>query len=468
LILREGTACTGAAIHGQPVHGGRSIFAAGFGQNAGMREPQERSLWTPGRSLVRLALATVVIIALPLTGRADDWQFGGHLKGQYSDTVYRSDDVQAQFGENPAHDESLDFRLKAEKRQGPWDFAIHYELLALHGDSLETRRLLAGNGFPVAGGVTGLPNDDRRLFNLTSEVIDRTGTAAVQRIDRLAVGYGTEHFLVRAGRQAVSWGNGLVFQPLDFLNPFSPIAVDKDYKTGDDMLYSQLQTGVQGDLQTVVVPRRDPRTHAVTGHDSSYAAKLRRHLAGFDVDVLAARHYDRNLFGIGVVHSLGGAVWRLDLQCNDIPGDTAWSLVTNLDYSWVLFGKNMYGFAEYFRNGLGETSAGGYASPNPELQARIARGELFTLARDYTALGLQVEVGPLVNVFANLIQNLDDASRFLQLRGVYDWRENTQLMAGLNLPAGERGSEYGGIPTAYPGTYYSPGRSVYLRAAWYF
>lgn len=432
-----------------------------------MRAQQEQSPPTPGREPVWLALAAGLLIAAPPTGYADDWQLGGHLKGQYSATYYRTDDLQAQFGQNPAQDENLDIRLKAEKRQGAWDFAIHYELLALHGDSLETRRALAASGLPVKGTVTGLPNDELSLFNLTGEVVDRTGTAAVQRLDRLAVGYGTERFLVRAGRQAVSWGNGLVFQPLDFLNPFSPIAIDKDYKTGVDMLYSQWQTGTRGDLQAIIVPRRDPMTHAVTAQNSSYAAKLRQRLGGFDVDVLLARHYDENLIGLGMVHSLGGAVWRLDLEYNDVPGGS-WSLVTNLDYSWVLFGKNMYGLAEYFRNGLGAANEAGYLDPDPELAARLARGELFTLARDYLALGAQIELAPLVNVYANLIQNLDDASRFVQLRATYDWRENTQLMAGVNLPAGERGSEYGGIPTPDPGTYFGPGRSVYLRAAWYF
>ena len=48
------------------------------------------------------------------------------------------------------------------------------------------------------------------------------------------------------------------------------------------------------------------------------------------------------LLGVGLVRSLGGAVWRFDLAHSQIDGaDNAWSLVTNLDYSWVLLGKNI-------------------------------------------------------------------------------------------------------------------------------
>ena len=134
-----------------------------------------------------------------------------------------------------------------------------------------------------------------------------------------------------------------------------------------------------------------------------------------------------------------------------MPGQNGvWSLVTNLDYSWVLFGKNMYGFAEYYRSGFGSARASGYLAADPELTARLARGELYTVGRDYAALGVTVELSPLVNAFATVIQNLNDASRFLQLRGAYDWRQDTQFMAGFNLPDGERGSEYGGCPPVCP------------------
>jgi hypothetical protein len=440
-----------------------------------MQERHEDCRWKrASRATVRIVMV-VCAVALAPSARADDWQLGGHIKYQYSLSDYADNDAQALYGDNPADLNQLDLRLKAEKRQGGWDFAIHYEVLAVSGDVLATRRALAATGLPYPRGVTGLPNDATRLFDLTRVIVDEPRTAAEQRLDRLAVGYGTETWLLRFGRQAISWGNGLAFQTLDFMNPFSPFTIDKDYKTGDDMLYGQWQslgqTGTPGklDVQAIVVPRRDPVTHAITSEDSSAGVKLRTRVAGFDVDLIAARNYAENLMGVGLAHSIGGAVWRMDLAHTDLANAANdWSLVTNLDYSWTLFDHNMYGFIEYFHSGVGEASEAGYVQPNPALAERLARGELFTLARDYAALGLQWEATPLVNLFANLIQNLDDGSRFLQLRGVYDWRQNLQFMAGLNLPAGSYGSEYGGIPTPLPGAVLGPGRSVYLRAAYYF
>jgi len=417
----------------------------------------------PGRALLLVALAA----SAPAV--ADDWNFGGHIKYQYTYTDYRADDISAVFGGDPAHDQNLDLRLKTEKRTGPWDFAAHYELLAVAGDTLEARRRMAADGIPVIGTVTGLPDDRRRLFDLTHETTDRDRLAAVQRLDRLSLGYSTARQSLRFGRQAVSWGNGLVFQVLDFVNPFPPIVVDKEYKTGDDMFYGQWLVGGKDDVSAIVLPRRDPETDRVENNQSSYAVKYRAHLSGFDLDFLGARHFGENLAGLGVVRSIGGAVWRMDVSYTSLEtGGSATSLVTNMDYSWMWGGKNVYGYAEYFHSGVGEANRANYATPNAELSDRLARGELFTLARDYAALGLQVELTPLFNLYTNLIANLNDGSKFLQLRGVYDWMEDVQLMAGLNLPSGSRGTEYGGVPVAGTSIFASAGKSVYLRGAYYF
>lgn len=399
--------------------------------------------------------------------RAGDWTYGGHAKYQYAYTDYRAGDLNAILGRDPARDHDVDLRLKAAGGRGPWDAAAHYELLAVHGDTLDGRRV-APLALPGVEAGSGLPDDRRRLFDLTGTITDRARTAAVHRLDRLSLGYAAGAHSIRVGRQALSWGNGLAFHPLDFVNPFSPIAIDKDYKTGDDMLFTQ-RALERGDVQAIVLPRRDLATRSVESGESTYAAKLRLHLRGFDVDIVGARHFDENLAGLGLVRSIGGAVWRFDALYADIKnGDGAWSFVTNLDYAWIWSGRNLYGYAEYFRNGVGETDPVRYVAPNAALAGRLARGELFTFARDYTALGVQAELHPLFNVFTNLIWNLNDGSAVLQVRGIYDWRQNVQLQAGVNLPYGDRGDEYGGIPLAGTGAFLSPGRSVYLRAAYYF
>lgn len=406
---------------------------------------------------------------------AEGWELGGHLKYQYTVTDYAADNIAGLYGVDTTQDHFLDTRLKAEWRKSGFDFTAHYELLGLAGDSLATRRNLFGLGLPTGGSVTGLPDDRRRLFNLTDVLVDENRAAAVQRLDRFAVGYSSSTVTVRFGRQAVSWGNGLAFQVLDFVNPFAPLAIDKDYKTGEDLLYGQWQWSERGDVQLLCLPRRDLGSHDIDREQGSRAVKVHARAGLFDFDLLVARHYDQTLLGAGAVKSLGGAVWRVDALHTDLPGrEGVWSWVTNLDYSWILLGKNMYGFVEYYRNGFGANHESGYLAPDPELAARLARGELYTLARDYAALGVQVELAPLFSVFASLLQNLDDGSRMLQLRGVYDWRQNVQFQAGVNLPGGERGSEYGGIPvlnTSPPpltlGTA-GPGRSLYLRAGYYF
>ena len=417
---------------------------------------------------MRRFIFCVLALYVGTPAHALDWNFGGHAKYQYTYTDYRPDDLAATLADDPAANHDVDLRLKADGMHGAWDAMVHYELLARHGDAL-----IVPGAVPLAlvgaETTTGLPDDRRRLFDLTDTVTDRTRTAAVHRFDRFAVGHSTPDRTIRFGRQAITWGNGLIFYPLDFINPFSPVAIDKEYKTGDDMLYAQWALAADGEVQTIVAPRRDVATHDIESDQSTYAAKLRLRRGGFDIDLVGARHVGDGVAGLGLVHSIGGAVWRLDVSYTDVEDeDGVFSFVTNLDYSWTVRGRNVYGYAEYFRNGFGEADRADYASPNAALTARIERGELYTLARDYGAFGAQIELHPLVNAYANLLWNLNDGSLFLQLRGVYDWQQNVQLMAGANLPYGERGDEYGGIPLAATGTFVAPGRSLFVRAAYYF
>ena len=94
-------------------------------------------------------------------------------------------------------------------------------------------------------------SDDRRLIDLTHLISQEDNSVIVHRLDRFAIDYTGTQTVARAGRQAVSWGNGLIYTPMDFFNPFDPATVDKEYKTGDDMLYGQYLRNNGDDLQAV-------------------------------------------------------------------------------------------------------------------------------------------------------------------------------------------------------------------------
>ncbi len=409
----------------------------------------------------------LILCAASCCAYADEWELRGHLKYQLTQAMYERDDLNAVYGDDDPTDHEIDFRLNAENRWDRWDARIHYELLALGGDSLETRRALNAAGLLPSGSVTGLPSDDRRLFALTDEITDRESLAAVQRLDRFSVGYSGQRLVVRAGRHAVSWGNGLVFYPLDIFNPFSPTAVDKDYKTGDDMLYGQWLFDSGNDLQAILLPRRDPNSHDVESDQSSVVFKYHGIKAGFDYDLLTARHYDETLFGIGLAKDWHGAIWRIDVSVTELnDGGHATSLVTNLDRSWTWIGHNVYGYVEYFRNGVGEADKN-YTTPNMDLLERISRGELYTLGRDYLAAGMQIELTPLLNLFPSMIWNLNDESLFFQLWATYDWKENFLITVGVNLPYGHRGTEFGGIPVGGSDSFKAPGTEGYLRVSYF-
>jgi len=222
------------------------------------------------------------------------------------------------------------------------------------------------------------------------------------------------------------------------------------------------------DLQGVYVPRRDPDSERITGDRSSIA--LKQHILGDTVeyDLVAARHYGHYFLGGGAAAGWRGAVWRLDLGVSALDdGGRATFVVTNLDRSWVWAERNVYGYLEYFRNGLG-AAGGDYTVLSPELLARIGRGELFTLGRDYLGAGLRLEWNPRLNAFSNFIWNLNDDSAFAQFRMTYDFRQDLLLMAGIDIPLGGRGTEFGGVTVSGVAGFVSAGDRAYVRASYFF
>jgi hypothetical protein len=397
---------------------------------------------------------------------SSEWTFGGHAKLQYLYQSYPDNSIFNTILGSSSRDANLETRLKAAFTRDRWTFNLDYQFIGIHGDSLQLAESLPGSPLPLNSVI----NDDRRWWNLTHS-FGSGDTAFIHRLDRLNVGFTSGNMVMRFGRQAISWGNGMIFNPVDVFNPFDPAAVDKEYKTGDDMAYGQYLFGNGNDLQAVAIVRRNPHNGEVEKEESSLAFKYHGFLGMNEYDLLAAEHFGDQIFAVGGNLGIGGAVWRGDLSWTRTDRDSLLSVVTSLSYSWTWGGRNLSGVLEYYYNGFGQSN-GAYAPAdlrrNPDLFRRLERGELYNLARHYIGASATIELTPLFLLIPNLFVNLEDPSALMQIVAQYDWKQNVLLLGALNLPLGSDGSEFGGIEAPADGLYYSSGPGVFAQLAWYF
>lgn len=416
--------------------------------------------------------AAVLVLVLPRQALCEpdsttSWTFAGHSKYQFIHTSIPANSVLQEINGDSLTDHHLEVRLKASARRGGWGFETHVQFIGAHSDTLDGFRDKPQIIFPGAGVI----NDDRRWFDLTWEINNEGKNAALLRLDRVSVSYTGEKSVFRFGRQAISWGNGLLFTPMDIFNPFDPAAVDKEYKTGDDMFYGQYLLDNGSDLQAVAVVRRNPLNGDVEQDVSSLSVKYHGFLGSHEYDLLWAEHYGERMLALGASTDYAGAVWRGDVVWTDTDSASVFSTVAGVSYSWIAGGRNWSGFLEYYYNGFGQPDSNysvAELAGNADLLRRLNRGELFNLGRHYLGASATVELSPLLRLTPNAFINLTDPSALAQLVLSYDWKQDIQILAALNVPIGPDGSEYGGIESAQADLFVSSGASLFAQLAWYF
>ena len=415
---------------------------------------------------VKSGMAIFLFLALVSARAATGFDYKGNIKYRSLLTGYPEDSLFQDYIDDPARDNNANLRLNLSARKGAWALQADYELVTIHGDNISLAQQNPGIGFTPKL----VPDDDHRLMDLTHIISEDANSVTAHHLDRLHLDYSTDQAFFRVGRQAVSWGNGLIYNPMDFFNPFDPAAVDKEYKTGDDMFYAQYLFDSGNDVQAVWVGRRNDAAN-VTSAVTSSAAKYHLFVENYEIDLLVAEHFDSPTIGLGGVANVGGSIWRGDIVVTDTNSDTYVSAVVNFSYSWIALDKNVSAMVELYRNGFG-IDDGDYSptalASNVELIQRLQRGELFTLGQNYLAASATIELSPLWLFTPNFFANLNDHSIMLQLLSQHDLQQDLQLLLALGLPFGSNGSEFGGIDFGVPGRPLSVGASAFMQLGWYF
>ena len=415
----------------------------------------------PGKARARCALISIVgmFAALPAPATAATSVF--EMRGKWftaAVSLPRGDALRQGAGDAALVDHNADLRLMWRRDSGPLRVVVAHSTTALGGDST---RLRTGSGLVFEQAPTDGGN---RLFDLTWQLAESGDARLLHRFDRLAIAYRTPRWGVTVGRQAVSWGAGLVFRPLDLLSPFAPTTVDQDYKAGDDLVLVERLFESGADLQVLAVGRRGGRD----GNAASVAAKFRGHAGDVEFEVMGARHRGEKVFGAGWRAPLGGALVRADIVAATYDGGTAVSGILNADYSVAAFGTVLHLFGEYHRNGFGvrRLPAVGRTLPKP-LRERLARGETFTRMRDYLAVGASFRWHFLVQQSASVIANLHDGSGVLQAAVTVDASDAGRVQAGFAKPFGDVGDEFGRVVVA-DGLTTGGGSQAFVRVVHYF
>lgn len=419
---------------------------------------------------MRVLWFAALLYALAIPRSAGAAKVGGHLKVQGLMQNYHADDAGALTAGRHPDLESLDVRENFAWLHGPWNLTVQTQLDYLHGNLLAS----SAESNPAGTGTLQLflpaASESRQVFDLSWNLSDGPRHQLYLRLDRISLGYTKGALALRVGRQALSWGGGLFFHVFDLFDPFPPDALDTEYKPGIDMASAQWLFLGGDDLQAIVVPRRADRNEPLTLAQSSAALKWRHFAGSSQLELLAARHYQDTVTGLGLSGNVAGAVWRWDLT-STFPdhGEVVVSFLANLDRSWILGGRNLEAYLECFRNGFGTRSLDGEIETlSPALLRRLDRGELFNLGRHELALGARYEWSPLTTLEPAALVNLDDASIYLLLHLHHSLQQDLDLDAGVQLPLGGRGSEYGGVRLALLDAYLAPPQTVWIRLARYF
>ncbi len=266
---------------------------------------------------------------------------------------------------------------------------------------------------------------------------------------------------VNLGRQAVDWGTGRFWQPMNVFGAFAPTDLDTDYKAGIDSVQLNYYPSAFSSVDIVVAfsPKDDPDYH------ESYAAYYRRQVEGLgEVSVLVGEVLNNQVGGLslesewqGMGVRVEGVHYQLD---QGFPQDSAYFWIAGVDYLFSndTFVNGTLLTLEYYHNAFG-------ASSESDLPAQLSNPLVITGIQSYMSeqmlgLSLNKDLNPLLNVnYSLLTSELEGSdnkkhSTFLhQLNFSYSLSDEADMLFSLLTTNGKKAnllslpqSEFGHVP----------------------
>jgi hypothetical protein len=315
----------------------------------------------------------------------------------------------------------------------------------------------------AAGGLTSTRATGHRRFDLETEVLGsklaRRNVRMWAEIDRLNARIDHRRFRLTVGRQPITWGVNYFWPVLDLFGPFSPAAIDRDYKPGVDAVRLSVPVGDFSEVQVIAAAHgRQGSEPTETGNDWSYGAMSRFHLGAADLGFLLGSFYRDEVAGAFVTGDAGGFGLRGEVLFTHVdanqrvgtslPSASFWRATFGVDR---LLSPRTSLVTEISWNGFGARDPAAY--PLIAASDRVQRGEITSLGREYSGVSLSFLASPLWTVSAAMLTNWGDRSTLLQPSLTRSLSDNASATLGAFVGIGRGtesvdrvGSEYGAVP----------------------
>ncbi len=385
------------------------------------------------RTPLRWALAALVVVgfAPPRAAQAELLSIGGHVKAFGIGSVPYASRLMAQ---GPTGSAVVDARLKLA-------FQPH-EHLSFSFDPTLTASLGGGTGLNTGVGLTA-----PELLPLTAQIV-QAGTLSLRfRVDRALVRAELGPVRITAGRQPVTFGEGLLFTPMDLVAPFNPAVLDQSYKPGLDAFRADLFLGMAGQISLVAA-----YVGATSLADVPAPGEEPDEELGLDAFTLAA--HGKGTLGtvdlagfVGAVYGdfVGGASVYAPVGPIGLYGDVTVTVVRERAFPRAVVGVSFRPTsttsitAEVYAQRFGTTDTRSYLAF--QQTDRFLRGELWLAGHLYAGVSLSQEITPLVRASALVLANLLDPSALLMGSVGWSVAANADFAAGVQLGVGERPDE---------------------------
>lgn len=269
-------------------------------------------------------------------------------------------------------------------------------------------------------------------------------------IDRLNYRYQGQNQQFSLGRQALNWGAGHLWQPLNIFTAFMPSALDTDYQAGIDGAVYEYYPSAFSSLTGAYITNTKG-----SGTSPNLALYYRGALAsGAELSLLAAQHLAEKLVGFAYEDSLRqgfaeGMGWRIEARLT--PAQQAWFSSIGLDYQFAqgqFLPEGLMLTAEWYHHNQGVTTAQQLNLITQQLntqQLNTLYQPQPQLAANVLGVAVSKTLSPLwqgnLTHLTSLITNAH--SQLLQLSVTYSVSNESDLLIALNHYDGASVSEFG-------------------------